>query len=640
MCGIAGYVALPGRGRPEAAANVLRSLEHRGPDDFGWLALTGKNVNSGRIYQQPPTRPEALLLHRRLSILDVSESGWQPMSSRDGRYHIVYNGEIYNYIELRQELENLGHRFGSASDTEVLLAALAEWGQGALRRLVGMFAFALLDTKSRTIQLARDFFGIKPLFYMEDEGCVYFASEIKALREFGLSHPRVDAERLLLYLRFGIADFGQGTMLSRVRQVPPAHYITISLDTCQPDAPQCYWRLDTGGTIDLSFNEAAAQLREIFLRSVQIHLRSDVPVGLALSGGIDSSSILGAIRHLDSKAVIHAFSFIAEDAAISEERWVDIASAYARAQVHKVRATADELAQDLGAMMQYHDEPFGSTSAYAQFRVFRAAHHAGVKVMLDGQGADEILAGYDQYKGARLASLIRQGKWTALLSFLRNVSSNGGIGSFTAIAYCADFLLPPALQSFAREIVGKDTFPAWLHRRWFEQRGAGAAFGNDSHRREVLRDSLTRSVRRTLPGLLRNEDRNSMAWSVESRVPFLTPDLYQFLHLLPESYLIDEHGVSKSVFRRAMRGIVPDQILDRNDKVGFATPEKWWLTQLEDWVRSSLDGGIAHELPFFDVNAAQHELDAVRRGTRPFGFHIWRWINLIHWTEKLGAVYE
>jgi asparagine synthase (glutamine-hydrolysing) len=640
MCGIAGFVALPGHGNSGCAPAVLASIEHRGPDDRGWLRSTGRKIERGRQWVRPEEEPEVLLLHRRLSIIDTSDSGWQPMSTADERYHLVFNGEIYNFIEIRKELEGLGYRFHSSSDTEVLLNSLAEWGTAALTRLVGMFAFALLDTHCRTLLLARDFFGIKPLFYWKKSGCIHFASEIKALTAFGLSHPNVNAERLLLYLRSGITDFGSETMLAQVHQIPAAHFMEVSLDNCIAEEPRRYWSLESDELLDISFDEAAGKVRELFLRNVEIHLRSDVPVGVALSGGIDSSSIVMAIRRLEPKAEIHAFSYISEDSASSEAAWIDIVGREAGAHVHKVRATAADLKRDAGSMVGLQDEPFASTSIYAQFQVFRAAQAVGVKVMLDGQGADEILGGYDQYKGARLASLIRQGRLVQAARFLGRMSRDGEIGGYVGAAYSAEFLLPPFMQSAARTMAGKEAFPKWLNRPWFAARGAHVEFANYNGSKNLLRQSLNRSVSRTLPSLLRYEDRNSMASSVESRVPFLTPDLISFLGKLPESYLIDSEGTTKSVFRKAMRGIVPDTVLDRRDKIGFATPERSWLTQLEGSVRSALDGEVAASLPFLNLDAARREFEAVLLGKRPFGFHIWRWFNLIRWSETMQVTFD
>jgi asparagine synthase (glutamine-hydrolysing) len=640
MCGIAGFIAQPGQGNSSCAPAVLECIQHRGPDDLGWLRFSRAGLERGREWTRPAAEPEVLLLHRRLSILDTSKQGWQPMATADGRYHVVYNGEIYNYIELRRELQQLGHSFRSQSDTEVLLAAYAEWGTQALRRFVGMFAFALLDTQQRRVLLARDFFGIKPLYYSSQDGFFCFGSEIKVLLTFGLSRPQANAERLLFYLRYGMTDFGSETLLSRVQQLPAAHYLEVPLDGGLAEEPKCYWSPESENNADLSFEEAAERVRELFLRNVELHLRSDVPIGTALSGGIDSSSIVMAIRHLNPSADIHAFSFIAEDKAISEERWVDIVVRESGAHVHKVQATANELASDLNAMMYFHDEPVGGTSPYAQYQVFRAASAAGIKVMLDGQGADEILGGYRHYLGARLASLLRRGRWSEAAKFVQSFSTLDGFGKYRGLICCADYLLPPTLQSVARKFVGKDPFPAWLNRIWFAERGVGPQYVNYTTVRDVLRDSLSRSMSQTMPRLLRYEDRNSMAFSVESRVPFLTPDLVCFLQSLPEEYIIAPDGTSKAVFRRAMRGIVPAAILERRDKIGFVTPECRWLKLLDNWVRAILGSEAAHHVPFLNLGVARQEWDAVREGRRPFDFRIWRWVNLIRWTEDLGVIYS
>src|SRR5262245_40312187 len=292
MCGIAGIVTQKPGARAACAPAVLQCLRHRGPDDQGWLRFAAGKVEIGREWTEPLREPEVLLLHRRLSILDTTKSGWQPMGTPDGRYYVVYNGEIYNYKELRQELELAGHSFKSQSDTEVLLAAYAEWGKAALTRFIGMFAFALLDTERRTLLLARDFFGIKPLYYSSQDGAFVFGSEIKALLTFGLPGLEADPERLFLYLRYGITDSGSQTLFSRVQQLPVGHYLEISLDSGDSKG-QCYWQPEDK-ELDISFDEAAERVRELFLRSVELHLRSDVAVGAALSGGIDSSAIVMA----------------------------------------------------------------------------------------------------------------------------------------------------------------------------------------------------------------------------------------------------------------------------------------------------------------------------------------------------------
>ena len=639
MCGIAGFIARPGCGRSSRALEALQSIAHRGPDDFGWQRFTDGTMERGREWTTPSREPN-VLLHRRLSILDTTELGWQPMSTRDGKLHVAFNGEIYNFMELRDELAALGHTFSSHSDTEVLLAAYAQWGLGALRRFVGMFAFALVDLQRQIVLLVRDFFGIKPLYYSIEDGMVCFGSEIKALFALGLRNRTANAERLLYFLRYGLTDFGAETMFSAVRQLPPAHYIKISTEKFLAEEPVCFWEPDSGPDLDISFDEAAEELKRLFIQSIELHLRSDVPVGTALSGGIDSSSIISAIRHLNPDTEIHAFSFISEDKQTSEESWIDLVGKTTSAHVHKVRISSHEFLRDVDTISRFHDEPGANTSIHAQYHVFREANRVGVKVMLDGQGADEILAGYRLYMGARLASLVRAGDWSQAMRLLVSMSNLHSFKWMQGVAFCADYLLPPSLQGSARMIAGKEAFPTWLNRQWFAERGADILVTNYTREVDVLKHSLMHSLAQGLPKLLRYEDRNSMASSVESRVPFLTPNLVNFVGRLPESYLISQDGTSKNVFRKAMRGMVPDPVLDRRDKIGFATPEIQWLSELDTWVRGSLNSEEAQGLPFLNLPEMRKEWALIRNRKKPFDFRIWRWLSLILWIKQFHVTFE
>jgi asparagine synthase (glutamine-hydrolysing) len=319
MCGIAGIVCSPELELPrDWPAVPLRTLSHRGPDDQGWLAFTPEKTRLGRGDMAPDGATRAVLLHRRLSILDQSAAGWQPMTTADGQVHIVFNGEIYNYLELRQELAREGCTFRSQSDTEVLLQALRCWGPSALRRLVGMFALAVLDRQQRILFLARDFFGIKPLYYVQTAQTFAFASEIKVLLELPGVRRAVDPQRLYEYLLFGRTDHGGNTLLSDVRQLPAGCFLEVPLDRPAAGQPSRYWTLDLSDRLDLSFDEAARRLRELFLESVRLHLRSDVAVGAALSGGIDSSAIVAAMRLAAPRADLHVFSYVADDPVLGE----------------------------------------------------------------------------------------------------------------------------------------------------------------------------------------------------------------------------------------------------------------------------------------------------------------------------------
>jgi asparagine synthase (glutamine-hydrolysing) len=635
MCGLLGVVGVASSEFVRAAPEVL---QHRGPDDFGWLTMNG-------VVATPRSAPatidhRALLYHRRLSILDLTEAGRQPLATQDGRFHLVYNGEIYNYRELRIELEALGLTFRTNTDTEVLLHALAQWGEDALQRLVGMFAFVLLDSHERTVTLARDFFGIKPLYYARVADSIIFASEIKCLLQHPAVSRRVNPQRLFEYLRFGLTDHGNETLFADIAQLPPAHFAKFSLDDISSLRLQRYWSLPLQQERNVSFTQAAEELRELFLHNVKLHLRSDVPVGTALSGGIDSAAIVMAMRHLEPNLEIHAFSYVADDPRINEEEWIDLVGRQAGAVVHKVRPTPSDLGRDLDALTALQEEPFGSTSIYAQYRVFELAHTAGIKVMLDGQGADELFGGYPNFRGARLASMLRAGELLSASRFAVRAARLPGTRDPRFFLVAVGLLTPPRWQAAAGMIFGEPIVPRWLKGTWFRDRGVEFTVPRRRYGRDVLRERLHQTLTETnLPMLLRYEDRSSMHFSIESRVPFLTPQMATFVLSLPEAFLIDRDGTTKSVFRAAMRGIVPDAILNRRDKIGFSTPEQDWLVTLAPRVERDLSSPYAEKVPF-DIRVLTKQWQQVRSGRGKFDTRFWRCLNLIRWAERFSVEFD
>ncbi|MBS0212200.1 MAG: asparagine synthase (glutamine-hydrolyzing) [Proteobacteria bacterium] len=633
MCGF--VTLLNTKKLPITISNLLDTINHRGPDDRGWMAYEGGIIERGK--DKSSLSGKLLLGHVRLSIIDLSEAGWQPMSSADGKYHIVFNGEIYNYRELRIELELMGRSFRTQTDTEVLLLALAEWGIDALSKLRGMFAFCFFDSDARELTVARDFFGIKPLFYCKWNGGFAFASEQAPLLALPGVAADIDPQGLYEYLLAGTSDVGVGTMIRGISQIPAASYIKFPIDSQVLPSPLRYWRIDLRNRRGPDFNTACSRVRTLFLDSVEKHLRSDVPIGTALSGGIDSSSIACAVRHLNPKQEIHTFSFIVDDKTIGEESWVDVVNSHINAIPHKVRATNEELVNDLDELILAQGEPFGSTSIYAQFRVFKAAASFGIKVMLDGQGADEMLGGYVSYQGSRFATLLHKLDFGAAYKFFRYARRRPGCTGKSLAMFAGRELLPNWARFLVRQIVSKNVPPKWLNVKWFKSHGVNlrpdflhGTRGPD-HLRERLLETLEVS---SLPYLLRYEDRDSMHFSIESRVPFLDVPLVEYLYSLPEAYLISPEGVSKYVFREAMRGIVPDVILDRRDKIGFATPERAWLTKMDIWVKDCLRR--AEQLDYFDANEVNAEWQRVLTGGAEFNFRCWRWLNAIEWCSYMG----
>jgi len=415
MCGIYGCVfSAPTEdciGIARRMAAVRTWLAHRGPDDDG--------------AECEPTGCGIIALgHTRLAIIDLSSSGKQPMRSADGRYTIVFNGEIYNFEQLRDELRGFGHRFISNSDTEVLLACWAQWGESCLRRLIGMFAFAILDRKEERLSLVRDAFGIKPLYYCETPDQIAFASEPMALLKYRGLAPVISHQRAYEYLVAGVQDDGDTTFIDGVRRVLAAHLVRVNLGRAASGDGRIvrarWWYPSIEQGCDLPAPQAAERLRELFLESVGFHLRSDVPVCIALSGGIDSSSIACAARLIAPNAELHTVSFVASESAISEESWIDAVNRHLGATSHKVRIAPADLDRDFRRFIDAQGEPVGSPSVYAQWRVFEEVRAAGFKVALEGQGGDELLGGYVGYPGQYMRSCVERADFGTLLRFARN----------------------------------------------------------------------------------------------------------------------------------------------------------------------------------------------------------------------------
>jgi asparagine synthase (glutamine-hydrolysing) len=632
VCGIAGVIS---REPADISSldEMLRRLAHRGPDDHGWLVSDGHEWSAGR--GSVPRQPARVALgHRRLSIIDLSPAGWQPMTSPDRRYAIVFNGEIYNYLELRQELDGVAWPFASATDTEVLLAGWSAWGPKVLDRAIGMFAFCLVDFGEQRAYLARDQFGIKPLFFSEGTGSVIFASEINAL----LGDPRldrsIDVDRTYDYLRFGLVDHDDGTMLASIERVPAGCLVEIDLAEPLCTTRHTYWNLPEERE-PTTFDAAVTAVRDAFEESVRIHLRSDVPVGFALSGGVDSSAIATVARRVIGPGPeLHAFSYIADDPRLDEGHWARMAADAAGARVHPVGVPADGLRSDLEDLIASQGEPLAGTSIYAQRRVFAAAREAGVPVLLDGQGADELFGGYRSHLAGRFEALVRSGDVLAAAQLARAVAAlpDVRVTPRTALRVAAG-TGPAWLRPLLLRGAGLEPFPWWMDAGWFKGHGVAERGGRGG--RDKARTLAAAFSRTSLPSLLRYEDRNSMRFSVESRVPFLERALVELVFRLPEEHVFGRDGTTKRVFREAMRGIVPDPILDRRDKIGFTTPERRWLADDRGWTAQVLKRGAA--MPWFESERLCRRLDHVLSSGAAADHTVWRWLNLTLWVEATGA---
>lgn len=622
MCGIAGSWSRVGSDADgQRLARGLETIRHRGPDDLGVFH-----------WHDPASSDRVDLGLVRLAILDLSAAGHQPMSLPGGRFTISFNGEITNYVELREELSRQGERFASETDTEVLLRAWARWGTAALARLEGMYAVAVLDTQARTLTLARDPYGVKPLFYSADQQRLVFNSELPGLLAAIGTTPRLDWQAATDYLQWSAYDHNERTFVDGVHQLAPGHYLVMDIGRGTIGEPIRFWTPPIATTFSGSFAAAAESVRELFLDSVRRNLQSDVPVGIALSGGLDSSAIVGAVRHLDRKAPIETFSFVSPGFAESEHEWVALVADATGARSHTVTAARDDLEHDLDDLIMSQGEPFGSTSIYAQYRVFRLAREHGIVVTLDGQGGDELFAGYHGYAPQRMHSLLERGRVTEAVRFANRWGHWPGRSAARLWPQALGQFLPASRQG----AILKPRRSPMLDARALHERGIDLSFpavrpvrAPGARVKSYLQAALTRHG---LPALLRHGDRNSMRFAIESRVPFLDRRLTEHALSLPEDWLIGRDGTSKRILREAMRGIVPDAVVDRRDKIGFSTPQQGWLERLcaapvdmehpIGLLSQGLDGTVAG-------GYSQAELRWGSGGP-------WRLVNLRRWVSLMG----
>ncbi len=613
-------------------------LYHRGPDDEGFLSWKPDKELKQTLNFDNLSTGQVLFSHRRLSILDVLSHAVQPMVNKQKTLAIIFNGEIYNFLEIKNELEVLGYSFRTSSDTEVLLAAYEEWGPQALPKLIGMFAFIILDLRKSCLFIARDCFGIKPLFIVKKNKKLYLSSEINPLLSISEISRKVNPQSLYNYLRFGLSDNNLETLFADIKHFPPAHYAEVDLKTLSFTFTK-YWEPRLG-TSSYSLPEAVEHFRALFFDNIKLHLRSDVPVGVALSGGIDSSAVVMGIRRIGGPNLnIKTFSYCATNSIYNEEVWIDTVVKAAQAESYKTQISASTLWNDLERIIKIQGEPFGSTSIYAQFQVYELAKTQNVKVMLDGQGADELFAGYRPYLAKRLISLIKQKDLQDVYAFIKSVIQAPDIKMSRLFAQVASYYMPSIFENLGRKIMGESLTPTWLNQNWFAKRGVKfdiLPYKRLSSLKEALLESLTTTV---LPALLRYQDRNSMHFSIESRVPFLTPQLTEFAYSLNEDLLISKNGESKFLLREAMKGIVPDIILERKDKIGFSTPEQDWLKELKSNIEEQFRDSSLNSIPALNMEEIIKEFNQFTVGSKHNDFKLWRWLNLIKWSELYNIDY-
>jgi asparagine synthase (glutamine-hydrolysing) len=631
MCGIAGIVAAKGLfARIEAVSAMNEVQRHRGPDGEGtWRSPDGR----------------VALGHRRLSIVDLSEGGRQPMTLAGRRLVITFNGEIYNHVELRERLRGLGHVFHTSSDTEVLLAAYAEWGSECLAELNGMFAFALWDEDKRELFCARDRFGEKPFQYTLCQGYFAFASEHKALALLEGTDLAIDDAVLAQGATRGMTwiDAHERTLLRGVRQLLPGHAMIVREGDDQPTIARvfCYWSVDPGARRpygDETGHEAARRLLDLLTDSVRLRLRADVPVGSCLSGGLDSSTIVSLIRRLEPTADLRTFTGRFPGDPLDEGRYAQMVVEASRTTASEVEPTPERFLREVSEVYRHAELPIGGMSQFAQWCVFHLAKTGGVTVLLDGQGSDEQLGGYGStIISAFLAQLRAEGRTQAFLRERRAWARSAPtffswprlLLNETPLARLRPLLRARTKRAtlrlpdlFARDyLASAEALPEPLPPE------PGAPESGARH--ALSRTLYLLSFRTMLSSLLRFGDRLSMAHSREVRLPFCDHRIADYLFSLPPELLVGD-GQVKRVLRLAITGLVPDAIVGR-PKQGFVPPQQDWLVgPLQGFLEGlAEDGGpLAHCL---DLDRIRGLLSADEPSRRRDIELVWDSANLLAW---------
>lgn len=549
----------------EKIPQLLNKMSHRGPD-----AEKIETFNS------------VILGHRRLSILDLSEAGNQPMVSKDGRYSIVLNGEIYNYLEIREELIKKGHKFTTTTDTEVLLAAYAEYGIKIFELINGMYSFIIWDNEQQELLVARDRFGIKPLFYSRIGDDLVFSSEIKPINMMKKMRGKpLEPNHSIIFdfLIYSTVDHSNETFFKNIYRFPAGHYTIIQKGKMdkQFDLKQ-YWDLkeeikqlkEKSEFKERTKQEHIDKVLQLFLDSVKLRLRSDVQVGSCLSGGIDSSSIVSVIsKNLKGnlRNNFETFSMVYDEwFEKTEKNYIDLMIKTTGFKANFTTPSVTKIEDSFDQFLYYQEEPVTGLSPIGQFFVMELAREKGTTVLLDGQGADEILAGYKYLRGFFLFDLFKRFKIFKLLKELWTMKSD-----FTTLKYFFAQFFPKFILKFLRKQSFKDYLAGDFVKRFTTNIPRGLV-----NVRKPFSEMLINLLTIKLPHLLRWEDKSSMRFSIEARVPFLDHNLVKYILALPSEYII-KNGVTKWIFRDAMEDITPAEILERRDKIGFAVPEKTWL---------------------------------------------------------------
>lgn len=621
MCGISGIINFKDEVVEEPfIRKMMKEMNHRGPNDDG--VFIDNNIGFGFV---------------RLSIIDLTDAGHQPMFGADkfsgthnknlDRYTLVFNGEIFNYIELRDELSSLGHSFKTETDTEVLLTSYIEWGENCLHKFNGMWAFAIYDKLEESLFLSRDRYGIKPLYYYHNDERFIFASEIPPILAVINQKPTPCHQSIFDYLVFNRTDQTENTFFKGIKKLQHGHNLKISLSKLStPSITTPVKWYDLKSNLKQAF-KSSDEFRHLFSDSIGLRLRSDVPVGVCLSGGLDSSSIVSILLKNFQKKDLNTFSAIYNKGQIGDES--EFISLYKKELKYMFFTTpnVETLYRDISDFVKTHAEPIPSTAPYAQYKVMQLAQKH-VVVTLDGQGADEMLAGYHYFFGYFFKDLFSKGKIGLLIKEITKYSlihkSLYGVKSFIY------FMLPSSIRTKIR--VGEK---GYLRQKFIQENSEENSIASNLYGSGNLHDALLDHFEYKLEHLLKWEDRNSMRFSIEARIPFLDHRLVERTLNFPGEMVII-NGMTKHPLRECMKGIIPEEIRLRKDKVGFDTPQDNWFREpvFQELVKSILGSTSFRNRGIIDYKKAERLYQKHILGRINISKEIWKWIHLELWFRE------
>jgi len=607
MCGISGFIDsnLSNEQAEKTIGSMLESIAHRGPDARStWINLP------------------VVLGHNRLSIIDLSPDGVQPMHYFDSV--IVFNGEIYNYIEVREELISKGYKFSTQSDTEVILAAYREYGTSCVDKFLGMWAFALWDKKKNELFCSRDRFGIKPFYYIFENGRFYFGSEYKALKKSPLFTNDLNLDQVSRGLQLGWVCYGEETYYTKLKSLPAACNLLYKQGDVEINR---YWDIDATKKCTLSEEEKYNKFRELFLDSIRLHMRADVEIGGCLSGGLDSSAIAASVSKLFPEINFKTFTIYYEGKdSVDERPWVnEVLKENSSLKEFTYSPTDKDLIDNYERAFYHADVPLAGSSPISQYFVMQLAGKNKIRVLLDGQGSDEYLAGYMHSFYRLVGGLISKGN---LLEAHKQFYAHASIQEFSGKKK-----LDSAAKSLLTVFQNENSLYNFEYRKYFpfllKSTNSDLVLKDfNSSRLNQFLYHLTFNT--SLPSLLQYEDRNSMAFSIESRVPFLDHRLVEFVFSLNDDDKFSQ-GITKKVLRNALKSILPSKIAGRMDKKGFVTPGeiKWLRGPLKNLTKIDLT-----KIDFIDENKARKVIKNFENGDNKNATLMWRICTLNHWLNN------